>query len=123
MNRIQAVLDQLTELPDVSVQRDAPLARYTRFGMGGPADILIETPSTDSFVRALGMAQASGLASTVIGGGTNLVVADDGFRGVVLKLTNDFIEIEGQTVRVAAGTVLQKLVDSTVDAGLKVSKP
>jgi UDP-N-acetylmuramate dehydrogenase len=119
VNRIQAVLDRLNDVPDLSVQRDATLAPYTRFGIGGPADILVETPHPDSFIRALEIAQSIGLPITVIGGGTNLVVADDGFRGVVLKLRNDSIESTGPTVRVAAGTVLQKLVDYTLDHGLK----
>ncbi|HYA17477.1 MAG TPA: UDP-N-acetylmuramate dehydrogenase [Bryobacteraceae bacterium] len=119
MNRIQAVLDRLNEVPDLSARRDAPLAPCTRFGIGGPADILIETPNTGSFVRALDIARSCGVPTTVIGGGTNLVVADDGYRGAVLKLTSDFIESNGETILVAAGTVLQNLVDYTVDHGLR----
>ena len=55
----------------------------------------------------------------LIGGGTNLVADDRGFPGVVLRYTAKTIEIDGPLVRVAAGAVLQDLVDSTIAAGLE----
>jgi UDP-N-acetylmuramate dehydrogenase len=55
----------------------------------------------------------------VIGGGTNLIVSDDGFAGVVLRYTSCALEIDGTSVRVAAGAVLQQLVDSAIAAGLR----
>src|SRR5579872_2950600 len=66
--------DSISALPEVLVLRDEPLAKHTRFGIGGPADLFIETANPESFVQALGMARASGLPVSVIGGGTNLVV-------------------------------------------------
>ena len=76
-------------------------------------------PTPDSFIDAWRIARASGLETVVIGGGTNLIVSDAGFRGVVLKLSNDRIRAEGETVHVESGASLQALVDFTVDAGLK----
>jgi UDP-N-acetylmuramate dehydrogenase len=111
--------DEIAALPDVSVVYDAPLARYTRFGIGGPADLLVETSEPASFIRALEIARTGGLATVVIGGGTNLVVSDRGFRGLVLRLANQSVESNGEMVLVDAGTVLQSLVDYTVDRGLK----
>jgi len=55
----------------------------------------------------------------LIGGGSNLVADDAGFPGVVLRYTANRIEIDGPLVRVAAGAVLQDLVDATVAAGLE----
>ena len=54
----------------------------------------------------------------VIGGGTNLIVADAGFPGAVLRYTARAIEIDGCRVRVDAGAGLQSLVDATIDQGL-----
>jgi UDP-N-acetylmuramate dehydrogenase len=65
------------------------------------------------------MARGAGLASTVIGGGTNLVVSDAGFRGMVLRYRAAAIRAEGTRVTVQAGAELQELVNFTVARGLK----
>lgn len=119
MHRVETAFGQLSELPDVKVLRDMPLAPYTRFGIGGPADIVFETASTQSFVAALRIVRDCGLERIVIGGGTNLIVADAGFPGAVLKLTNAAITAQGTSVTAGAATVLQHLVDFTVEHGLK----
>jgi UDP-N-acetylmuramate dehydrogenase len=64
-------------------------------------------------------ARASGIPTVVIGGGTNLIVADSGFRGIVLRYRGDSITAEGEQVTAQAGAELQELVDFTVDRGLK----
>jgi UDP-N-acetylmuramate dehydrogenase len=119
MNRVQETFAQLSALPKTTVVENALLSRYTRFGIGGPADLFAETCDPESFIQAWRIARASGLETVVIGGGTNLIVADEGFRGVVLKLSSARIRAEGVTVSVESGASLQALVDFTVDAGLK----
>jgi UDP-N-acetylmuramate dehydrogenase len=112
-------LDRLSHLTNITLRRDVPLSKYTRFGIGGPADFFIETADPVSFAKALAIVRASGLDSVVIGGGTNLIVADEGFRGVCLKLTSDRISADAKQVDVECGATLQTLVDFTVDRGLK----
>jgi UDP-N-acetylmuramate dehydrogenase len=119
MNRVQETFRQLSSLPETKVLRDASLSRYTRFGIGGPADLFAETADTDCFIQALRIARTSGLDTVVIGGGTNLIVADAGFRGVVLKLSNQEIRAKGGGVYVEGGASLQSLLDFTVDNGLR----
>ncbi len=119
MNRVQETLDRLRGLAGVTVHRDAPLAGFTRFGIGGPADIFVETAEPASFIQAQKIAAGSGLDTVVIGCGTNLIVSDDGFRGVVLKLTNRAVRASGASVYVESGLSLQELVDFTVKRGLK----
>jgi UDP-N-acetylmuramate dehydrogenase len=119
MTRVQETFEQLSTLPEITVLRDAPLSSFTRFGIGGPADLFAETRNTETFVEAWRIARASGLETVVIGGGTNLIVSDTGFRGVVLKLSNNRIGAQGLTAHVESGASLQHLVDFTVDAGLK----
>ena len=121
MNRVQETFEQLSALPEITVLRDARLSRYTRFGIGGPADLFAETGDVNTFIEAWRIARASGLETVVIGGGTNLIVSDAGFRGVVLKLSNDRISAEGMTACVESGASLQALVDFTVDAGIEGS--
>jgi len=116
---INETFEELSALPNTTVLRDVRLSSYTRFGIGGPADLFAETHDQARFIDAWRIARASGLDTVVIGGGTNLIVSDDGFRGVVLRLSNNRIHTEGQTVHVESGASLQALVDFTVDAGLK----
>ena len=115
----QETIERLAQIPNLSLSKDTLLSRYTRFGIGGPAAIYAETPDRQAFIAALNVARASGIDYEVIGGGTNLIVSDDGFSGVILRFTAGAIEHDGVRVRVAAGAILQMLVDYCVDRGLK----
>jgi UDP-N-acetylmuramate dehydrogenase len=119
MSLVHETFDRLAAIPGIMVRRDFLLSACTRFGIGGPADLYAETGDPDRFVDALDVAKASGLETVVIGGGTNLIVADDGFRGVVLKLANEEIRADDASVYVESGASLQALVDFTVDRGLQ----
>jgi UDP-N-acetylmuramate dehydrogenase len=110
---------RLAEIPNLTVSTGAPLARYTRFGIGGPADIYAETGSAEAFVAALAAARASGLETMVIGGGTNLIVSDAGFRGIVLRYRADRLMAADRRVHADAGAELQALVDFSIAHGLK----
>jgi hypothetical protein len=107
---IEEVLGQLGQISNLQVERGALLARYTRFGIGGPADIYAETASADTFIEALACARASGLSWAAIGSGTNLIVADEGFRGIVLRFTAVRVSSEGCLVEAEAGAELQAVV-------------
>jgi len=113
------MMPDLAGIPLVEVRRGVPLAAYTRFGIGGPAEVLAETSDAGSLAEALRMARACGRPVAVIGGGTNLVVADEGFPGIVLRYTADRIRADGARVTVDAGAELQALVDFAVERGLK----
>jgi UDP-N-acetylmuramate dehydrogenase len=115
----QETIDQLAAIPNVSVSQGALLSRHTRFGIGGPADVLVQAASEEAFAAALRIARASGANCSVIGDGTNLIVSDRGFDGIVLRLTAQGIEGDGSIVRAEAGTELQALVDYSVQHGLR----
>lgn len=95
------------------------LAQEVRFGIGGPADLFVTTRDRAAWLEALAVARESGAAWTLIGGGTNLLVADEGVRGVVLRFDGAALRRDGGTVTAEAGAVLQDLVDFTVEAGLQ----
>ncbi len=114
-----ATLDRLSHVNGIRLERDVPLSQHTRFGLGGPADFYLTTADPVGFAQALAIVRASGLDYVVIGGGTNLIVADEGFRGVCLRLTSNWIHNDGLRVDVDCGATLQALVDYTVDRGLK----
>jgi UDP-N-acetylmuramate dehydrogenase len=110
---------RLAGIPNLTVSTGVPLSRYTRFGIGGPADLYAETGGVEAFVAALAVARASGLPTIVIGGGTNLIVSDCGFRGIVLRYRGERLTASGNRVVVEAGAVLQDLVDFAVARGLQ----
>ena len=110
---------RLTEIPNLTVLTHAPLSRYTRFGIGGPADVYAETSSAEAFVAAMTSARASGMDVMVIGGGTNLIVSDAGFRGIVLRYRAESLRTANRHVMADAGAALQLLVDFANGHGLR----
>jgi UDP-N-acetylmuramate dehydrogenase len=111
-------LQSLAAIPNLQASAGVPLAGYTRFGIGGPAGVLAETSRVESLQSALRIVRESGQPFVVIGGGSNLIVADEGFPGVVLRFTAAALEADGNRVTAQAGAELQALVDFTVERGL-----
>jgi UDP-N-acetylmuramate dehydrogenase len=85
------------------LQPDYPLARLTTVRTGGRADWFGRPGDEESLLAALRWADEEGLAVGVIGSGSNLLVADDGFRGLALKLDGELAAIEREGERVVCG--------------------
>jgi len=115
----EETIHRLASIPNVSVSQCALLSRHTRFGIGGPADVFVQAASEQAFGHALRVAQSSGARYTVMGSGTNLIVSDRGFPGIVLRLAANAIARDGSTLRAEAGAELQALVDYSIDQGLR----
>ena len=108
----------LSATPGLDIRSQAPLSHYTRFGIGGAADLVVQAWTPTALISALSIVHDAGVPSTIIGDGSNLVVSDDGYRGVVIRYRESWIGIENRIVTVSAGTVLQALVDATIAHGL-----
>lgn len=119
MQTTEEMRAHLAAIPNLTLSVDVPLARHTRFGVGGPADLYAETGAEGAFLEALRAGEASGFPTIVIGGGTNLIVSDHGYRGLVLRYRGDTLHAEGNRVTAGAGAELQSLVDFSIDLGLK----
>jgi UDP-N-acetylenolpyruvoylglucosamine reductase len=89
--------------PPEGVQRDFPLSRLTTVRTGGAADWFTRPGDEESLVAALRWADGEGIPVGVIGSGSNLLVADDGFHGLALKLDGELAEIERDRNRVICG--------------------
>lgn len=108
---IDAVADGLAAAGVTDVARDAPLARFTTFAVGGPADLLVEARSAGDVLATLRVASAHGVAVTLLGGGSNVLVSDAGVRGVVLRMHGGEIAREDDRhVRADAGVTVNGLV-------------
>ena len=119
MLSLRAALKHLAAIPQLTLIEDTPLARYTRFAIGGPVALLCDTNREDSFIQALEIVKRLALPRVVIGGGTNLIVSDAGFDGVALRYSGSRIDREGMVLRVEAGAALQDVVDRSIELGLQ----
>jgi UDP-N-acetylenolpyruvoylglucosamine reductase len=89
--------------PPAGVQRDYPLSRLTTVRTGGAADWFARPGDEGDLVCALAWAEGEDLPIGVIGSGSNLLIADDGFHGLALKLDGELAEIERNGDRVVCG--------------------
>ena len=113
------MFSRLAAIPDLQVFENVPLSRYTRFEIGGPARALADASTQSALIGAFRAIREGGHRHAIIGGGTNLIVDDAGFPGVVLRYTASAIDIDDCVVYVEAGAPLQALVDKTIGAGLR----
>ncbi len=102
----------------LTLREDVILAPFTRFAIGGPADLLVQTTNAHAFVAALRACRASGSPFCVIGDGSNLIVSDSGYRGVVLRLAARSLSADTTRIFADAGASLQELVDLSIERGL-----
>ncbi|HEU5064108.1 MAG TPA: UDP-N-acetylmuramate dehydrogenase [Solirubrobacterales bacterium] len=89
--------------PPEGIQRDFPLARLTTVRTGGAADWFARPGDEESLVAVLQWAEDEGLPVGMVGSGSNLLVADDGFHGLAIKLDGELAEIERDGERVICG--------------------
>lgn len=100
------------------VRRDAPLAPLTTFKVGGPADVLIETQNTDEIMQVVKLAHAASVKVTMLGGGSNVLIADRGIRGLVIRTKGgEVAPIGDRLVRADAAVTINGLVRWTINRG------
>lgn len=113
------VLERIRSLPNVAIRLEEPLAPHTRFGIGGRAAAFCETADPDAFGELFHLIRQQQVAHVVIAGGTNLIVADEGFDGAVLRFTGNRIATDGPRLNAEAGASLQSVVDASIANSLK----
>jgi UDP-N-acetylmuramate dehydrogenase len=102
------------------LERDVPLAPYTTFKIGGPADLLYRAHTAEELAAAVSAARELELPFFLLGLGANILVGDRGFRGLVIRNEANAIEfLEGDRVRAGSGAmVYHELIQATVARGL-----
>ena len=97
-------------LPELVVYQQEPMKKHTTFRVGGPADLYV-CPKKQELPVILGLAKKKGLAVTVIGNGSNLLVGDKGIRGLVIEVGAQMnaVEVQGNILRARAGALLSQV--------------
>jgi UDP-N-acetylmuramate dehydrogenase len=106
----------LESLP--GVERDRPLARLTSFNIGGPADFYVESSEADAMEEMVAGCAARGIPYLLLGAGTNLLFADGGVEGLVLRCEIRGHRIDGDRIHAGAGLKMMRLARIAADAGL-----
>src|SRR3989339_488144 len=102
----------------MKIQKNIPLASYTTFKIGGPAMFFCEAKDEEEILEALTFAREKKLPVFVLGGGSNVLVSDKGFGGIVIKIQNTKYKIQDTSIECGAGCILSKIVSESVKAGL-----
>jgi UDP-N-acetylmuramate dehydrogenase len=104
--------ESITVAPEeLTLKRGAPIAPYTTFGIGGPADVLAEVYTERALQQVVTEAVGRGMRWLLIGGGSNLLVGDAGYRGLVIVNRIDHLEARGTHLLAGAGTDLGEAVE------------
>jgi UDP-N-acetylmuramate dehydrogenase len=113
-----ARLDRLAAERRIDLVPDAPLAPLTTLRVGGPADRMAAPSDRDELLAALRLARDAEVPCFVLGNGSDLVVADDGIRGLVVRNRARAAAIDGTSLTAEAGAPMVMLVKRCTAAGL-----
>lgn len=114
------------------IRVDEPMSAHTTFKIGGPAQYYIDIDKTEDLIKAVVTAHTLNIPVTVIGGGSNIIVADHGVKGLVIKnncrrfdvlsmtgrVKNQKIDVNKALVYAESGVIMNQLVRFTIEKGL-----
>ena len=118
---VSSLANDLREaFPGLYLLENEPMAAHCSFRIGGPADVFAEPESEQTLCSLWRWLKARGVPVNVIGNGTNLLVHDEGVRGVVLRLGERFSAVSGENGRLyaCAGVTLARLATTAKERGL-----
>jgi UDP-N-acetylmuramate dehydrogenase len=113
MDKFESVLNKFP----TKVLKDEPLSKYTTLGIGGPAKFLTNASSLEDLIKVISIATKQKIPCLVIGTGSDLLVSDDGFDGLIVVNKTKGIKEVGERIRVVSGTDLQEFIRFLVNHG------
>ncbi len=109
---------QLSIMTRCMFKKSISLIRYSNYKIGGPADFFYEAKTVEGLEKAVKQTRQAKLPFFVLGGGTNLLISDSGYHGLVLKPSLVSLTARGVLVTAGAGVQFSELLDFTVQKGL-----
>lgn len=113
--------DRLLEyITEDRIYINEPLCKYTSFNIGGPADYLVIINNEEELKQVISLTKENNVPFYLLGNGSNILVGDKGFRGIVIKLGGAFEEVitEGDTIKAGAAITLAKIAKEAMDNSL-----
>ena len=109
-----------TKIPSENILMNEPMKNHTSFKIGGPADLFIMPQNREELISAVQVCQAYTIPYYVMGNGSNLLVDDQGFRGVVIQLCKNMCEIKVEDTVITAycGALLSKISNTALEYAL-----
>ena len=101
-----------------AIKKNVKLAPFTTFKIGGPAKYFFVANTKEDLIEAIKVAKKIKLPFFILGGGSNILVADEGFGGIVIRIKNQESRIKNQTIYAEAGVLLANLVSATLNNNL-----
>ena len=117
----QNVIEKFNNLlGEEKVKADEPMKRHTTFRIGGPADYFLMPSSPKEVKGIIEICKKESLPYFILGNGSNLLVSDEGYRGVIIQLYRNYgdISVEGNVIRANAGALLSQIASAAKNASL-----
>lgn len=102
----------------IEIQEKVTLAPLTSFRIGGEARFYVEVKNIEELKEALQFAKEKNLDFYMLGGGSNMLVSDKGFDGLVIRMKMGELKVEGNIIKADAGTPLIKVINTSAEVGL-----
>lgn len=113
--------DKLTDyIEETRIYKEEPMKKHTTFRVGGNADYFVVPKTEEEVKNIVSLCKSEGMPYFVLGNGSNLLVGDKGYRGVIIQICKEMnqIEVQGTSLLVQAGALLSKVGSAALEAGL-----
>ena len=106
-------------MSELLIEENVLLAPLTTFKIGGPAKYFVQVATTEALMMAIKLAKKNSWSVFILAGGSNLIVSDRGFAGLVIAINITGWEIKGYQVTSAPSTTMKELVDASIEEELE----
>ncbi len=112
--RVESNFILATTLVRMAIKENVNLSRFSNYKIGGPARFFFEASSEGDVIEAVAFGREKELDIFILGGGTNLLIDDAGFNGLVIKPGINLLEVRGEKISVGAGVSITELLNYTI---------
>lgn len=120
MEQTKHMQELLKRLPEEIVLKDEPMKNYTTFKIGGPAKFLVQPRNIEEVKEVIVFCNESKIPYYILGNGSNLLVADEGYEGVVIQVYKNLsnITVDGEYITAEAGALLSRIATQALKSSL-----
>lgn len=117
-SRFKNILSEIAG--ESNILTDEPMSMHTSFRIGGPADYFVTPDSVSGLCETVELCRRFGVAYTVLGNGSNILVSDKGYRGVIIQIQKNIcgISVNGEEIYAESGALLSKISSEAARRGL-----